>query len=62
MIESKNAMLHVTAKGGVVTLTGTVPSEPVRGVARSVATETMGVSLVIDQLTIRAVAQQQINA
>jgi osmotically-inducible protein OsmY len=50
--ETRPALLQVTAKDGVVTLTGTVSSAAVRYKAFRIAEQTVGVSKVIDQMRI----------
>ncbi|HVB56672.1 MAG TPA: BON domain-containing protein [Candidatus Acidoferrales bacterium] len=47
----KDASLQVTSKNGQVTLSGTVPNDAARYEAYKLATQTPGVSKVIDQMT-----------
>src|SRR5947209_20152728 len=53
----KTATLDVSAKNGVVTLTGQVPDDSARSEAFKLATETPGVTKVNDQMTV-ATAQE----
>jgi BON domain-containing protein len=48
----KAASITVTAKDGVVTLTGQLPDEAARQAAQKIASEANGVSKIIDQMTI----------
>jgi BON domain len=48
----KNANLDVSTKDGVVTLSGSVPGEAARYEAFKVATETSGVTKVVDQMSV----------
>ena len=45
---------HVKAEGGVVTLTGSVASADARTKAVTLAAETVGVTKVVDELTVKA--------
>jgi hypothetical protein len=52
--ETKSASIEVSTNAGVVTLSGTVPSDASRYEAYKIATEANGVSKVSDQLTLAA--------
>ena len=52
--QTKSASLEVNTNGGVVTLSGSVPSDAARYEAYKIATETNGVTKVNDQITIAA--------
>ena len=51
--QTKNADLQVAVKDGVVTLSGTAPSDAARYEAYKIATSTPGVSKVNDQMTVQ---------
>lgn len=55
--QTKSADLQVSVTGGVVTLSGTAPSDAARYEAYKLATRTPGVSKVNDQMTVQAPAQ-----
>ncbi len=52
--DTKTASLEVKTSGGVVTLSGTVPSDAARYEAYKIATETQGVTKVNDEMTVAA--------
>ena len=52
----KSSSVDVASKGGIVTLTGTVPDEAARLAARDIASKTQGVKQVIDSITLASPA------
>jgi BON domain len=56
--QTKSASLRVSTNGGVVTLSGSVPSDAARYEAYKIATETNGVTTVDDQITVAAAESQ----
>lgn len=57
----KSASLDVTAKNGVVTLTGQVPDDSARSEAFKIASSTPGVTKVEDHLTVAAAQQAPVS-
>ncbi len=56
--QTRNAKVQVTAKHGIVTLAGTVSSEPIRERVRALAMQITGVSQVVDEVVVNSSAQQ----
>jgi outer membrane biosynthesis protein TonB len=52
----KSSSVSVTSKNGIVTLTGVVPDDATRALARTIASQTNGVKQVIDSTTLAAPA------
>lgn len=55
--QTKNANLQISVKSGVATLSGTVPSDASRYEAYKIASSTVGISKVNDQMTVQAPQQ-----